>query len=151
MTSEVEERSAGLETPVDSGTKDVRQPPEQVVGWKRVAYVALAGVFFILGILGAIFPLLPATPFLLLTSYFLLRTSPELNRRLLRSKFFGPILSDWQHRGGVRRDVKVQAIVIVCLAVAISIYLSGASPIVAVITTVAAMVGIGVILRLPSL
>ena len=151
MTSETERLRKQTATHSNSNDADSPSVPPQVVGWKRVLYLTLAGIFFVLGILGAVFPLLPATPFLLLTSYFLLRTSPQLNRRLLRSKFFGPILSDWQKRGGVRRDVKVQAIVIVCLAVAMSIYISNASTLVTAITLVAATIGIGVIIRLPSL
>ena len=80
-----------------------------------------AAAFFAVGVLGVFLPVLPATPFLLLTSYFLVRSSPRLNAALLRSRFFGPILKDWQVHGGVRRDVKIQAIVIVVIAVAASI------------------------------
>ena len=122
-----------------------------VRGWKRVLFLSLAALFFVLGVVGTIIPVLPTTPFLLLTSYFLLRTSPKLNGRLLRSKFFGPILMDWQQRGGVRRDIKAKAIFVVCLAVALSIYFSDMSAVVIGIVVVAALIGIGVILRLPSL
>lgn len=118
-------------------------------GWRKVAYLSLAGVFFCLGVAGAVLPGLPATPFLLLTSYFLIRSSPRLNRKLLQSRFFGPILIDWQVRGGVRLHVKAQAIVVVVLTVAFSIYLCGYSvvPTAAIIALTA--VGIVVIYRLP--
>jgi uncharacterized membrane protein YbaN (DUF454 family) len=86
--------------------------------------MALAGLFFVLGALGAVLPVLPTTPFLLLTSYFLARSSPRLNRWLLASRFFGPILRDWQQLGGVRPDVKVKAVMIVLLAVSLSLWLT---------------------------
>lgn len=126
------------------------QPDGTIIqGAKRIVYFVLAGVFFVLGVAGALLPILPATPFLLLTSYFLVRISPRLNARLLRSRFFGPILTDWQVNGGVRPDVKAKAIVIVLMAVAGTVYLTGASWIPTLVVSALAGVGILVILSLP--
>ena len=121
-----------------------------VGGWKKRLYVTLAGGCFLLGMLGALLPGLPTTPFLLLTSFFLIRSSPRLNDALLRSRLFGPILADWQLRGGVRRNVKVKAVVVVVAAVAITIYLTGRSLVPGLAVILLASVGIAVILRLPS-
>jgi len=128
-------------------------PPatKEVPAWKRLLFLGGAGVFFIIGAVGAVLPVLPATPFLLLTSYFLVRSSPKLNRRLLRSRFLGPILTDWQVHGGVRPDVKVQSVVFVVLAVALTIFLTGYAWLPTVIVVALASVGIFVILRLPSI
>jgi hypothetical protein len=123
---------------------------QPVTGPKRFVFMLLAGLFFFLGILGAILPVLPTTPFLLLTSYFLARTSPRLNRWLLTSRFFGPILRDWQQLGGVRPDVKVKAIMIVVLAVALSLWLTDLSPTLRWIVAIISLIGIGVVLRLPA-
>ena len=127
-------------------------PPEPVTarGVRRWFFSGLAGVFLVLGALGAILPGLPTTPFLLLASYFLSRTSPRWNRMLLKSKFFGPILSDWQKHRGVRPDVKVQAIVIVVLCVAVSIWLSGPNWWFSAGIVAVSAIGIGVIVRLPA-
>ena len=118
--------------------------------WKKLVFLSFAGVFFALGVLGAFLPVLPATPFLLLTSYFLVRSSPRLNAALLRSRLFGPILIDWQVHGGVRPDVKVKAIVVVTIAVMLTIFLSGYSLLPTLTVILLAGVGITVILRLPS-
>lgn len=118
-------------------------------GWRRLAYLSLAGVSFVLGVAGAVLPGLPATPFLLLTSYFLIRSSPRLNHKLLQSRFFGPILVDWHVHGGVRLHVKVKAVVVVLLTVAITIYMSGYSGLVTAAISALAAVGIAVICRLP--
>ena len=119
-------------------------------GWKKLVLLSFAGVFFGLGVLGAFLPGLPATPFLLLTSHFLVRSSPRLNAALLRSRLFGPILIDWQVRGGVRLDVKVKAIVVAAIAVMLTIFLSGYSLLPTLTVILLAAVGITVILRLPS-
>ncbi len=121
-----------------------------MTGPKRIVFMTLAGLFFILGALGAVLPVLPTTPFLLLTSYFLTRSSPRLNRWLLTSRFFGPILKDWQQLGGVRPDVKVKAVTVVLLAVSLSLWLTDLSSTFRWIAAAIALIGIVVILRLPT-
>lgn len=118
--------------------------------WRQILFLGLAGVFFSLALVGVLLPGIPTTPFLLLTSYFLLRSSPRLNAALLRSRIFGPILVDWQVHGGVRTHVRFKSIAAVVIAVAITIYVSGYSlaPTLAVVSL--ATIGIAVILRLPA-
>ncbi len=117
---------------------------------RRGVYLTLAAFFLMLGICGALLPLLPTTPFLLLTSYFLAKSSPRLNQMLLRSRLLGPVLVDWQVHGGVRPRVRWTALTVVMIAVGVSLYLSGYTfwPAVTVISL--ASIGIGVILCLPS-
>lgn len=131
-------------------TNDTEHIPPVVHGWKRVGFLVVAAVFFVLGVAGAILPVLPATPFLLLTSYFLVRSSPRLNRRLLKSRLLGPILVDWQVRRGVRRHIKVKAVVIVIATIALTVVLSGYSPVTTAVVIALASIGIFVIWRLPS-
>lgn len=117
---------------------------------KRILCLAAAGLFFALGVLGAILPVLPATPFLLLTSYFLVRSSPKLNEKMLNARLVGPVLRDWQERGGIRPDVKVQAIVIVAIAVAGTAWAAEFKMPLTGIVAGLALVGVIVIYRLPE-
>ena len=125
-------------------------PPSTVVRWKRRLYLAVSGVFFVLGFLGAVLPGLPATPFLLLTSYFLVRSSPALNEKLLHSRFVGPILQDWQQCGGVRGTVKVQAIVVVIIVAGATLYFTEFATILRWTFIAAVVTGIVVICWLPN-
>lgn len=125
-------------------------PEAPLRGWRWWLLAGLAGLTFVLAVLGAILPVLPATPFLLLTSYLLIRISPRLNRALLGSRLLGPILIDWQVHGGIRTHVRVQAIVIVLIAVGSTLMLSSAAPIPKIVVCVLATIGIGVVLRLPT-
>lgn len=96
-------------------------------GLRRWLYVGLAGIFVGLGLLGVALPGLPTTPFLLVASYLLLRSSPRLHRRLLNSKTFGPTLRDWDKHRGLRRRTKTVAIIACGIMVAISVA-TGALP-----------------------
>ena len=117
---------------------------------KRGGFLMLAGVFFLLGALGAILPGLPATPFLLLTSYFLLKSWPRANRALLRSRLFGGVLRDWQEHRGIRRHVKVKSAALVVLVLAGSIYLVDYSLPMLALVVLSALVGMVIVLKLPE-
>lgn len=118
-------------------------------GLRRWIYVAFGGFFVALAFLGAVLPVLPCTPFLLLASYFFVRASPGLNRRLLASPLFGPMIHDWQKHRGVRLHVKVTALSIMPMAVGSSIYFASLSTPMLVVLTVLALVGMYVVMRLP--
>jgi uncharacterized membrane protein YbaN (DUF454 family) len=103
------------------GSTPIQANIPQVHGAWKILYQAL-GLFFVgLGWLGAFLPLLPTTPFLLLASFFFLRSSPGLQRWLVRSKIFGPFLLDWQEHGGVRPRVKIIAFAMISVVVAWSL------------------------------
>lgn len=123
--------------------------PQVRTGWSRGLYVGLGCFFVGLGILGALLPLLPTTPFLLLASGCFVRSSPGLNRRLLQSRLFGPFLSDWQRHRGVRPRVKVTALTALVLAVGGSAASGRLSTPLLVLLLVLGAIGLVVVLRLP--
>ena len=55
---------------------------------KRLLFI-LGFISLILGIVGILLPLLPTTPFLLLSAYCFSRSSEKLNNYILNNKFFG--------------------------------------------------------------
>jgi uncharacterized membrane protein YbaN (DUF454 family) len=84
--------------------------PEVATGLQRLGYLALAGGSFAMTAVGLAIPGVPTVPFLLATSYFLVRSSPSWNEKLLGSKFFGPILSDLEIGHGLQRTNKIKLI-----------------------------------------
>jgi len=122
-----------------------------VTGVKKVVYLCLAALFFVLGVLGIALPVLPTTPFLLLTSYFLIRTSPGLNQALLRSPILGQVLKEWQQDGGVRLSVKFQAVSIVIAIILLTLIFTPLSMTLKIVLVALACTGILVIVRLPRL
>ncbi|MCG8450855.1 MAG: YbaN family protein [Pirellulales bacterium] len=117
---------------------------------KRMVFLALAGVFFVLGMIGIVLPGLPTTPLLLLTSYFLVRSSPRMHQMLLDSRLFGPPLRHWQQHRTVQPRTKLQAGLLVCAAMAMLLAFSKLPPALLAAVLALAVVGLVVIYRLPT-
>lgn len=76
-------------------------------GWLAVG---LAG-------LGAVLPLLPTTPFVLLAAAAFARSSPRFHAWLLRNRVFGPVLRDWREQRSIPRTAQLHGIGLIVLTV----------------------------------
>jgi uncharacterized protein len=123
--------------------------PPSAKGLRRALYVGL-GLFFVgLAVLGAMVPVLPTTPFLLLASFFFVRSSDRLHNWLLRSRLFGPLLRDWHKHRGVRPRVKLVALLMLGCAVFASAVFGRLPWYLIVMLVGLALVGAFVVIRLP--
>lgn len=125
--------------------------PPQVRGLRRALYLSAAAVLLGIGLLGVLLPGLPTTPFLLLMSYFLLRSSPWLHARVLRLPVVGRAIHDWRERGGVRSRTKILAYGMVLGVVGMSLVSPSTQTCIKVAIVVLALIGVGVVWRLPTL
>ena len=100
---------------------DVRPVTDPIRGF---LYVTGGWACLGLAALGAVLPLLPTTPFVLLASWCFYRGSPRIHAWLHRSRTFGPTLDDWQHYRGIRKSMKYRTIVLVAAVVAGSLVLN---------------------------
>jgi len=78
-------------------------------------------VFFSIGAIGVVLPLLPTTPFLLLAAYCFTRSSPRLNRWLHSHPRFGPLINNWNQYGSIDRLSKRIALVVILLTPVITL------------------------------
>ena len=84
----------------------------------KVLVLKVTGVFFVgLAILGVVLPILPTTPFLLVAAACFAKSSPEMQRRLLANKTFGPLIHDWQKYRSIPRKAKRIALLTMVLSV----------------------------------
>lgn len=111
--------------------------------------LAGAAVCIVLATLGLFLPMLPATPFVLLASYFLCRCSPRLHSSFANMRLFRQLLMDWEVNGGIRRRHKIRAIFVLFLCAGCTLYFGQLPPIPAGSTLALISVGLFVILRVP--
>ena len=72
----------------------------------------LLGFLFLgIAILGVILPLLPATPFVLLSAACFARSSEKWHQWMLANKTFGPMIRNWEQNRCISCRVKLIAIV----------------------------------------
>lgn len=120
-----------------------------VQGPKKWLYSALGGVFVALAALGVALPGIPTTPFLLVASYFFVRSSPRMHRKLLESRTFGPILRDWERHRALRPRVKRFAILASATLIALSLAFGGLPWFARLVVALAGGYGIWFVARLP--
>ena len=88
---------------------------------KHYLLICLGWLFVILGAIGAVLPLLPTTPFLILALACFAESSPRFHKMLLNNKWFGPPLAQWEHTHTVRKKVKFKAMGLIIATFGISI------------------------------
>ncbi len=76
---------------------------------RRAIYVGLGLLCFGLGVLGAFLPVLPTTPFLLVSLWAFSLSSKRLETWLLQHRRFGPRLVAWRAHRAVPLPVKLTA------------------------------------------
>ena len=127
------------------------QAPPVAKGLRRLWYLTLAGGSFGLTVVGLIVPGIPTVPFLLATSYYLVRSSPTLNGILLRSRFLGPILADLETGGGLRRINKIKLIGFTFIVGLVTVVLAGPSLVLPLPMAAATAVSLFAITRIPEI
>ncbi|MCO4799288.1 MAG: YbaN family protein [Colwelliaceae bacterium] len=84
----------------------------------------IIGVFFVgLAALGAVLPILPTTPFLLVSAGCFAKSSPRLHKKLLSNKTFGPMIFHWQDSRSIPLRAKIISLITMVLSVAWSCYM----------------------------
>jgi uncharacterized membrane protein YbaN (DUF454 family) len=88
---------------------------------KRVFFLVSGFVSLGLAILGIFLPVLPTTPFLLLSAYCFSRSSKKWHQWLLKHKHFGKIIRDYNERRGVSLRIKIFAISFLWITILFSV------------------------------
>ncbi len=77
---------------------------------RNLILIALGSLSLVLGILGIFIPLLPTTPFLLLSAALYARSSERFYHWLLNNKWLGRYIRDYREGRGVPLGVKIVSI-----------------------------------------
>jgi len=90
---------------------------------KHTLLIFIGWFFVILGAIGTILPLLPTTIFLIIALACFSESSPRFHGMLLKNKWFGPTLAQWQKSKTISRKIKYKAVLLIIATFAVSIFL----------------------------
>lgn len=91
---------------------------------KRVLCLILGSVTLVLGAVGVFIPILPTTPFLLLTAFFFLRSSARLYDWLMNHRIFGPYIYQYVKHRAIERKTKIYALTSLWITMIIAILIA---------------------------
>jgi len=77
----------------------------------------MAWISFVLGIIGAFIPILPTTPFLILSAFLFSKSSPRFHKWILSLPIAGDGIRDWQNNRVIRPRAKILCTTMIILSV----------------------------------
>ena len=97
--------------------KFIKQPTNKFIKY-LLAFLGL--ISLVLGIIGIFLPLLPTTPFLLLSAALFMKSSRRLYYWLMNNKFLGKYLSDYVHHKNISVKSKIFSISLLWITIVMS-------------------------------
>jgi len=91
---------------------------------RRTLYLIAGFASLVLGAIGAVLPLLPTVPFVILAAFCFARSSPALERRLIEHRIFGPHIVRWRTRGAISRRGKRAALIAFAVSIVLALLFS---------------------------
>lgn len=87
---------------------------------KQILYITFGTIFLGLGTLGIFLPLLPTTPFWLLTSWLYLRSSEKLYNRVMANKYFGSYMKNFIEDRAIPLRAKIMSVSLLWITITCS-------------------------------
>ena len=92
---------------------------------KKMLYIILGCIGVGLGAVGAVVPMLPAFPFLMLAAFCFARSSEKLNNWFINTKLYKDNLADYVAGRGMTMKTKVRIMITVTLLMSIGFVMMG--------------------------
>lgn len=135
--------------------KYVQQIPHSTTRKQKIVRASLfiAGTFLLaLGAIGIFLPILPTTPFLLLSAACYLRSSERMHKWLLNNRWFGKYIRNYQEGKGIPLKTKIFAMTVLWVAILYSAFIALDEILIAQIALLTIALGVSVhLVRLPTL
>ena len=113
--------------------------------------ITFGTIFLGLGIIGVFVPVLPTTPFLLLSAACYVRSSNRLYTWLINHKLFGKFVKDFRESKAISLRNKIISLFAMTLMIVLSIFLFAEAFYLKIILLILGVVGFIVILFIPTL
>jgi len=89
---------------------------------KKGAYFIVGVLALALGAVGAFLPVLPTTPFMLLSAWCFIRSSDKFYDWLISNETFGKSINDYHSGRGIAKNTKIRAVLMMWTTITISAY-----------------------------
>jgi uncharacterized membrane protein YbaN (DUF454 family) len=116
-------------------------------------FLLIGGTFSLgLGAIGIFLPILPTTPFLLISAACFMRSSERMHKWILNNRWFGEYIRNYQEGKGIPLKTKVLAISVLWGAIFYSVFFALDEILIGQLALLAIALGVSVhIIRLPTL
>ncbi|MEE9313708.1 MAG: YbaN family protein [Rhizobiaceae bacterium] len=94
--------------------------------------IAIGGISLVLGIVGIVLPVLPTTPFILLSLFCFGKSSQRLHDWLISHPRVGPEIHAWRNHGAISKKAKISAVTLMAAGMIFSIAV-GLKPIILIV------------------
>lgn len=108
------EHSATPQTPATGKHKLV------TARWLRYVFISVGVISLLLGIIGVVTPVLPTTPFILLSGYCFARGSERFHDWILAHRYFGPMIRAFRDEKRIPRKAKIFATAMIALTMSVT-------------------------------
>ncbi len=110
-------------TQLQPGTPQAPPDPSSISPVWRAVLLVVGTASLVLGVIGIVLPVLPTTPFLLVTAACYARASTRLYSWLLGQRSLGPIVVEWRRSRSLPPGVKSRALIVVAITFTVSVIL----------------------------
>ncbi|WP_455672187.1 YbaN family protein [Phocaeicola sp.] len=88
----------------------------------KILYTVTGTISLVLGVIGIFVPLLPTTPFLLLSAALYFRGSPRLYDWLLNQKYLGPYIRNFREYRAIPLRAKIVSVSLIWITISYCIF-----------------------------
>jgi uncharacterized membrane protein YbaN (DUF454 family) len=115
-------------------------------------FLLIGGTFSLgLGAIGVFLPILPTTPFLLISAACYMRSSERMHKWILNNRWFGEYLRNYQEGKGIPLKTKILALTVLWGTILYSAFIALDDVLIAQIGLLAIALGVSIhLLRLPT-
>lgn len=113
-------------------------------------YKWLGFLFIGVGIIGIVLPILPTTPFLLLSAACFAKGSPKWHKWLIEHRWLGPILRDWYDNRCISLKTKCVAVMTILVFGSYSLFFVLSNAYLQVIVILLLGIGLATVLRIKT-
>jgi uncharacterized protein len=135
--------------------KSDRLIPHSKTGKQKIvrALLLIAGTFSLgLGAIGIFLPILPTTPFLLISAACYMRSSERMHKWILSNRWFGEYIRNYQEGKGIPLKTKILAMTVLWGAILYSAFIALDEILIAQIALLIIALGVSLhLVRLPTL